>query len=103
MNALFTADYYPLTPWNREDNEWIGWEFFDAEKGEGFVQVFRRENAPDEVLTVRLLGLEPQKRYRIETWGADIQIMDGSRLLEEGLQIRTPPRSSCILFLSEDV
>lgn len=103
MNALFTADYYPLTPWNREDNEWIGWEFFDAEKGEGFVQAFRRENAPDEVLTVRLLGLEPQKRYRIETWGADIQIMDGSRLLEEGLQIRTPPRSSCILFLSEDV
>jgi alpha-galactosidase len=32
IRALFSKDYYPLTPWTPKKSEWIAWQFDDAEK-----------------------------------------------------------------------
>ena len=55
FRPLYYGDYYPLTPWSRDEYSWIGWQFDCPEKGEGVIQAFRRDESVYE--TARL---EPQ-------------------------------------------
>jgi alpha-galactosidase len=59
----YLADYYPLTPYARDEDEWIAWEFFDPGKGKGIVQAFRRAKCDGDHLDVKLRGLDPNTKY----------------------------------------
>ena len=39
----YFGDYFPLTPYNPGRDVWMAWQFDLPEKGQGMVQVFRRE------------------------------------------------------------
>ena len=43
ISPNYYGDFYPLTPWSRDDTLWIAWQFDRPEDGEGAVQAFRRE------------------------------------------------------------
>ncbi len=43
--GYFYGDYYPLTPYNRDDTQWIAWQFHRPDLGTGLVQAFRRKNS----------------------------------------------------------
>ena len=45
VSPNYYGDFYPLTPWNRDDHTWLAWQFDRPEQGEGMVQVFRRHNS----------------------------------------------------------
>jgi alpha-galactosidase len=59
----YLGDYYPLTPYARDEDDWIAWEFFNPAKGEGIVQAFRRPKCENDQLEVKLRGLEPNTKY----------------------------------------
>lgn len=69
IRALFSKDFYPLTPWTLKNNEWIAWQFDDAEKGRGLIQVFRgvTDQGGKEV---RLFprGLQEAALYQVSDW-----------------------------------
>ena len=78
---LMLADYYPLTPYSRELNRWIAWQFYRPQTGEGVVQAFRRPQAADDTLTVKLRGLDPNRRYEIKDFDRPATVRTGSELM----------------------
>ena len=62
----YAKDFYPLTRSDAGADLWCAWEFVDAEKGEGFVQAFRRAQATSATFLVRPRGLDAAKSYVFE-------------------------------------
>jgi len=54
----YYGDFYPLTPWTRDDTAWMAWQFDRPEAGRGMVQVFRRHNSFYESARFSLRGLD---------------------------------------------
>ena len=55
IRHLINKDYYPLFPQTFDTQQWIGWEFFDAEAGEGFLVVLRPKESPLPSRVIRTL------------------------------------------------
>ena len=84
----YGGDYYPLTPYHRDDARWLAWQFDRPEPGDGVVEAFRRPKSEDARATFRLSGLDPGARYSVtnlETGKASAY--SGSDLLEHGLTV----------------
>ena len=77
----YTGDFYPLTPHTLDTSQWIAWQFHRADLGEGVVQAFRRPEAANETLTVKLRGLIPQQRYEIENLDGGKEVRTGAELM----------------------
>lgn len=85
----YYGDFYPLTPWNRQSDTWLAWQFDRPESGEGVVQAFRRDTSLYEAARLKLHGLEPGARYRITRMGAAAraQMESGAALMNPGLLV----------------
>ena len=77
---LMFGDYYPLTPYSLDTDQWIAWQFLRTDLGEGLVQAFRRADAKDETLTVRLHDLEPDANYEVNDF-------DGGKVTRTGREL----------------
>lgn len=88
VRELFSAEYYPLTPWSLEASEPLGWQFHDPEQGRGFVQVFcgpRESNAVG--LRLRPVGLEAETLYEFVDWdGGSLGRKLGREWMERGVE-----------------
>lgn len=80
---LLLGDYYPLTPYSLDPDQWIAWEFYRPDLGQGVVQAFRRSAAAAGTLTVRLCGLEPQQSYELEDFDGEREIRAGRDLMTQ--------------------
>jgi alpha-galactosidase len=92
ISPNYYGDFYPLTPWTRDDKVWMAWQFDRPEVGEGMVQVFRREHSFYEAARIRLRGLDGQARYlvtNLDTPSAK-QEFNGSELIEQGVRVAIP-------------
>ncbi len=87
VNEYLNDDYYPLTPFTRDGNDWIGWEFFDESKQSGFMQLFRPLNGGEEYV-VQLRGLEPNKTYKVTDFDGNLSFELTGSQLAEGIVIR---------------
>lgn len=98
-NMYFYGDYFPLTPWTNDLDSWIGWEFKDYNSEEGIIQMFRRDNNPDEELQVRLFDIDPEGKYEFTSYDGEPAVtLDGGELIEKGLKVRIKnPRGSALL------
>lgn len=101
---MVQGDYYPLTPWSLAGDAWIAWQFDWPAQGTGCVQAFRRPDAGATSLTVRLRGLDADRRYRIEDFDAPAggaagpgTARTGGDLMATGVTIERPPRGSAVL------
>ncbi len=82
------GDYYPLLPYNINDDSWLAWQFYNPEEGKGIIQAFRREKNDETFMVFRLKGLNPSKQYWVA--GIDLQREEkysGKTLMEKGLRI----------------
>ena len=77
---MLGGDYFPLTPYSLDTTSWIAWQFHRTDLGEGIVQAFRRADAANETLTVKLRGLDPQQRYEIENLDGGKEVRTGEEL-----------------------
>ena len=57
------ADYYPLTPINRDPTVWAAYQFNRA--GAGFVMAFRRKSCNEDSIVLRLRGLPPAGSFAV--------------------------------------
>jgi alpha-galactosidase len=97
----YFGDYYPLTPYSLDQTAWIGWQFDVPEKGEGLVQVFRRNQSVYEAARFKLAGLDPDARYAITNLDSGhAQRLTGRELLEKGLPvaIKDQPGDAVIIY-----
>jgi len=85
---LMLADYYPLTPYSRELNRWIAWQYDRPEQGDGLIQAFRRPQCAEEVVRYKLRGLDAKATYTVTNFDvAGSTEMAGRELLEQGLPL----------------
>jgi hypothetical protein len=82
------GDYYPLTPYSRDEREWIGWQFHLPETDEGMVQVFMRAESPFEKAVFKLKGLDSDVEYRIKDYDTGlITTAKGADLATDGITV----------------
>jgi alpha-galactosidase len=84
----YFGDYYPLTPYSLDPSLWIAWQFDLPEKGEGMVQVFRRDKSVYESARFKLKGLDPDARYAVtDLDSGERKTVSGRELIEKGLPV----------------
>jgi alpha-galactosidase len=83
------GDFYPLTPFSREDNVWMAWQFNRPEVGEGLVQAFRRPENNEETACLKLHDLVAEAQYEVTDIDENVpQKMSGQELMEKGLTVK---------------
>jgi len=88
ISRYYCGDYYPLTPFSRENNVWIAWQFHRPDLAEGTVQAFRRAECPEASARLKLRGLEPDSRYELTNLSVpDVSVMTGDELMKDGLSV----------------
>ncbi|MCC6356790.1 MAG: GH36 C-terminal domain-containing protein, partial [Verrucomicrobiae bacterium] len=80
-----------------DTTSWIAWQFHRADLNEGVVQAFRRPEAANETLTVRLRGLDPKQRYEIEDLDGGKEVRTGEELMH-GLAITLREKPAAAVF-----
>jgi alpha-galactosidase len=86
----YYGDFYPLTPWTRDDTLWMAWQFNRPEACEGTVQVFRRHNSFYESARFKLFGLDEKANYLVSNLDKGTQEQEqhsGRELLNDGLTV----------------
>jgi len=99
VSRFYCADYYPLTPYSRDNAVWIAWQFHDPEVNQGAVQAFRRAACDEPTATVKLAGLDPDAQYEITQFdGAGTTTRSGRDLRDAGLTVSVPDRPGAAVF-----
>lgn len=93
IRQLFQGDFYPLSPYSIQQTAWLAFQFDRPDLGQGVVQVFRRNQCPDESFHATLHGLDPASRYVLSDWDAtQTRTVTGRELFEKGLSVRLPSK-----------
>ncbi|MCQ6557433.1 GH36 C-terminal domain-containing protein [Paenibacillus mendelii] len=101
FNHLFYEDYYPLTQWNRSEREWEGWEFINPEKGEGVIQLFRRELNEESEKRFKLFGLDENATYLLKDLDQGTTRASGRELMQDGYRAVIPTaRGSAVILIN---
>ncbi|MBP7052130.1 MAG: alpha-galactosidase [Phycisphaerae bacterium] len=89
----YYGDFYPLTPWTRDNGAWMAWQFDRPEAGEGLVQAFRRHESIYEAARLRLWALDTAATYLVTNLATgEQQSHSGRNLLDQGLRITMSDR-----------
>lgn len=101
VEPYLLGDYYPLTPYSLEKNVWMAWQFDRPERGEGFVQAFRREANSEDSIRIKLRGLDSNVVYSLTNFDvAGTTEMTGRELMDGGLPvaIKDQPGAAIITY-----
>lgn len=102
INRYYYSDYYPLTEWGRGTECWRGWEFFDPNSNEGFIQMFQPGEAAKSLWRVPLKGLAPDITYSV--YNVDTENCykaPGASLMKDGLPVEiTEPRGTALFMIA---
>jgi alpha-galactosidase len=93
-------DFYPLTPYSRDQKSWLAWQLDDPDKGEGAIQVFRRDASRTAAMRFKLHGLDPKASYVVTNVDTGVEeCIIGRTLLTKGLTVTIPdPRGSAVIL-----
>lgn len=100
LRHVLNRDWYPLTPFRRStDREaCLGVQFNAPEEGEGIILLFRRESCPECSIVVRLAGLCPEARYRLDPWPSGVETLVSGSELAAGYSVPLPQAGgSCLI------
>ncbi len=99
VQRCYLGDYYPLTPYRKDANSWVAYQFDLPDTGEGIVQAFRREACPERSVTLKLGGLDPEARYVVKDIdGGEGREAKGRELLTTGLEVTAENPRTALLF-----
>lgn len=96
---LLHGDYHPLTPFSRDADRWVVWQFDRPEADEGLIQGIRHAACAEDSITVFPQAFEPNRDYVLENpeTGETIE-RSGTALVSEGFTFTLPRRSGAIWF-----
>jgi alpha-galactosidase len=101
LAPLMLADYNPLTPYSRQADQWIAWQFNRPERGDGIMQAFRRGQCAQSTMSFRLSGLNAKARYEVLNFDvAGAGFTSGSELMKKGLtvEVKDKPGAAIVLY-----
>ena len=100
LGTCMLGDYYPLTPYSLAKGAWIAFQFDRPEKGEGMVEAFRRDEAREASLVVKLRGLNRTARYSVTNLDTGLNQVVTGRILMDGLrvEIAANPGSALVAY-----
>ena len=94
------GDYYPLTPYSLQPDQWIAWQFNRPETGDGAVQAFRRPKCDGAARAFRLRGLDPGAQYEVTDFDASAPTTaSGKDLMEKGLTVAISGRPGAAVIV----
>jgi alpha-galactosidase len=96
--GCFYGDYYPLTPYSRDEQSWMAWQFHRPEADDGVIQVFRRAESPFAAASFPLRGLDPDTVYILHDFDAGADRKYLGRDLLAGWRIVIAERRSARLI-----
>jgi alpha-galactosidase len=104
--TYYDGDYYPLLPYNRDDDRWIAWQFHRPGEDAGVVEAFRRGKCEQATEVLRLGGLDPAARYEVRCDASRdasppaVTRIPGQSLMELGLpvSIADKPGAAVIVY-----
>ncbi|MBP6962846.1 MAG: alpha-galactosidase [Armatimonadetes bacterium] len=97
----YYGDFYPLTKYTLEYDQWMAWQFDRPDLGAGMVQAFRRPNSAYESARFRLQGLDPAARYAVTDLDSKETVeLTGKELMENGwlVTLKKQPEAAVIVY-----
>lgn len=102
INKYYYDDYYQLTEWSRDKTGWKGWEFFSPSEDAGFIQMFRPDDAPEDIYKIKLKGLDASATYAIRNVDTGIvTTATGQSLMQDGIDVELSPRSTALFTITK--
>ena len=99
VRPYFYEDFYPLTEISDRTDIWSAAQYDRPEKGDGIVQVFRRENAPYTHASLPIAAICPDKTYVLRDADDDSeQEISGQTLLEQGFLVHLPEKRTAKIY-----
>ncbi len=104
VRPYFSEDVYPLTQPSEATDVWSAVQFDRSEKGDGIVQVFRREDAPYEKATYMLGGIDENAAYRFTDADSDESFtILGENLKKDGFSVEIREKRTAKLWFYEKI
>jgi alpha-galactosidase len=97
----YLGDYYPLTSYSLEKDQWAAMQFGQADASHGFVLAYRRSGSPYQRASYKLHGLNADDNYEITNADtAEKQTISGHDLMTAGVSIemKYAPESSLLIY-----
>jgi alpha-galactosidase len=102
IRHLLMGAWYPLLPYSRDPNDWIGSQYHRADLDQGVLLIFRRAKSPYCTADVVLRGVKPKQAYELECFAVDgtrqKMTVLGSQLLS-GIKLTLPNRHQSDLIV----
>jgi alpha-galactosidase len=100
IRKYYQGDFYPLTAISASEDAWVAYQYDRPDLGEGMVVAFRREKAAEKFCTVKLRGLEAERRYELEDLDNNRkQVFTGKELAARlRLDIPAAPGSTLVIY-----
>ncbi len=100
LRPYFSEDFYPLTEYSENLDTWCASQFDRPERGDGIVQIFRRENAPYETATFYLRGLKDDTTYAFtDIDGGETSVLTGKEIAQNGWKITVNEKRKAKIYL----
>jgi len=97
VESCFSGDFFPLTPYSTSEKDWVAWQFHRADREEGVIQAFRRSEANDASIVLKLKGLDPKGRYEVRDFDAMRSTYSGEEL-RNGFEVNAPSKPTACLY-----
>ncbi len=99
VRPYFSEDMYPLTTPSDSTDVWSAVQFDRPLKGDGIVQVFRREDSPYDSAVFFLGGIDREARYVFtDADGGERILLQGEELAANGFAVRIPEKRTAKLW-----
>ncbi len=100
ISSYYYGDFYPLTRYSLSDDDWMGWQFDEPEKGGGMLQVFRRPASIFEAGRLKLRGLDPTADYVVRELNTNqTRHVRGEELMARGLLVTISEQPGAAIFV----
>jgi alpha-galactosidase len=99
LSQFWSGDYYPRTPYNPAPTAWLAWQFNLPAQNQGMIQAFRRPEAKEASIQVKLKDLNPTQTYEVTDLDtATPKTFTGKELMETGLEITRAQKPAAIVL-----
>lgn len=99
VRPYFSEDFYPLTELNDQLDTWCAMQFDRPEKGDGLLEVFRREKSPYETTRFAFRGVDEAAEYHFEDLDGGEFTVSGKELAANGLSITVTERRKAKIYI----
>jgi len=98
LRPYFYGDYYPLTSANIRDNAWLAYQLNRPEQDDGIILAFRRNDARNESIEIKLRGLKEDANYELYFEDYNLTLTKTGHELMNKLEFAIPQKPSSLMI-----